>query len=71
MPIETKAITPEDKADQQTLDTVMATGQGMAKKQNILPPKLQSKMLITFFGMLRGKHYPKKKSWKPDTMPKN
>jgi hypothetical protein len=71
VPIETKAVVPEDKADQQTSDTGMAAGQCMAEKQNLMPPKLQSKMLITFFDMLRGRNYPKKKSWKPDTMPKN
>jgi hypothetical protein len=32
VPIETKAIAPEDKADQQTLDTGMTAGQGMAEK---------------------------------------
>jgi hypothetical protein len=31
-PIETKAIAPEDKADQQTSDTSMAAGQDMAEK---------------------------------------
>jgi hypothetical protein len=31
-PIETKAVVPEDKADQQTSDTGMAAGQDMAEK---------------------------------------
>jgi hypothetical protein len=31
-PIETKAVAPEDKADQQTLDTGIAVGQGMIEK---------------------------------------
>jgi type IV secretory pathway VirB10-like protein len=55
VPIETKAIAPEDKVEQQTSDTGMATGQGMIEKQNLLPPKLRPKMLITLFDMLRGK----------------
>jgi hypothetical protein len=32
VPIETKAVSPEDKADQQTSDTGMTAGQGMAEK---------------------------------------
>jgi hypothetical protein len=32
MPIETKAVAPEDKAEQQTPDTVMAAGQDMIEK---------------------------------------
>jgi hypothetical protein len=32
VPIETKAVTPEDKADQQNSDTSMTAGQGMAEK---------------------------------------
>jgi hypothetical protein len=32
VPIEAKVVAPEDKADQQTLDTSMAAGQGMAEK---------------------------------------
>jgi hypothetical protein len=60
--VPTKAAAPEDKAEQQTLDTGMAAEQDMIEKQNLLPPKLRSKMLITLFDMLRGKNYPKKKS---------
>ena len=40
VPIETKAVAPEDKADQQTSGTRMAAGQSMAEKQNLLPSKL-------------------------------
>jgi hypothetical protein len=64
-PIEAKAVTPEDKADQQTLDTSMAE---KAKSPTLEAP---SKLLITFIDILRGRNYPKKKSLKPDTMPKN
>jgi hypothetical protein len=38
-PVGTKAITPEDKADQQTVDIGMAARQDMAEKQNLLSPK--------------------------------
>jgi hypothetical protein len=41
------------------------------KKQNPVPSNPQPKLLITFIDMLRGRNYPKKKSLKPDTMPKN
>jgi hypothetical protein len=51
-PIETKVVVPKDKVDQQTSGTGMAAGQDMAKKQSLLPPKLQPKMLITLFDML-------------------
>jgi hypothetical protein len=51
-----KAASPEDKTEQQTSDTSMVVGQGIIeKKQNLLPPKLRPKMLITLFDMLRGK----------------
>jgi hypothetical protein len=39
VPIETKAIAPEDKADQQTSDTSMAAGQGMAEKEKSPTPE--------------------------------
>jgi hypothetical protein len=32
VPSETKAVTPKDKADQQTSDTILTVGQDMAKK---------------------------------------
>jgi NAD(P)H-dependent flavin oxidoreductase YrpB (nitropropane dioxygenase family) len=71
VPIEMKAVAPEDKVDQQTSDTGMTAGQGMAEKAKSPTLKLQPKRLITFIDMLRGRNYPKNKSWKPDTMPKN
>jgi hypothetical protein len=37
--IETKAVAPEDKADQQTSDTGMAAGQGMAEKEKSPAPE--------------------------------
>jgi hypothetical protein len=36
VPIETKAVAPEDKADQQTSDTGMTAGQGIAEKAKSL-----------------------------------
>jgi hypothetical protein len=39
VPIETKAVAPEDKADQQTSDIGMAAGQGMAEKAKSPAPK--------------------------------
>jgi hypothetical protein len=39
-PIETKAVAPEDKADQQTLDTGMAAGQDMAEKAKFHVPEV-------------------------------
>jgi hypothetical protein len=39
VPIETKAVAPEDKADQQTSDTGMAAGQGMAEKAKSPTPE--------------------------------
>jgi hypothetical protein len=71
VPIEAKAAAPEDKADQQTSDTSMTVEQDMAEKAKSPAPKPQPKLLITFIDMLRGRIYPKKKSLKPDTMPKN
>jgi hypothetical protein len=38
-PIETKAVAPEDKADQQTSDTSMAAGQDMAEKAKSPTPE--------------------------------
>jgi hypothetical protein len=70
-PIETKVVAPEDKTDQQASDAGMAEGQDTAERQNILPPKPLSRMLIIFIVMLRGKSCPKKKFWKPDTMLKD
>jgi hypothetical protein len=39
VPIETKADTPEDKAEQQTPDTSMAVGQDMIEKAKSPAPK--------------------------------
>jgi hypothetical protein len=68
VPIETKAIAPEDKADQQTLDTGMTAGQGMAEKAK---SSALEALVDYIYRHASGKKYPKKKYWKPDTMPKN
>jgi hypothetical protein len=62
---------PEDKVGQQISDTGKTIEQDMAEKQNLLSPKPYMKILITLFDMLRGKNYLKKKSWRPNTMPKD
>jgi hypothetical protein len=71
VPIETKVVAPEDKADQQTSDTGMATGQGMTKKAKSPAPEASVEDVDYIFRHASGKNYPKKKSWKPDSMPKN
>jgi hypothetical protein len=70
-PTATKAAVPEDKVGQQISDTGKTIEQDMAEKQNLLSPKPYMKILITLFDMLRGKNYLKKKSWRPNTMPKD
>jgi hypothetical protein len=64
-PTETKAVAPEDKADQQTL------GQSMAEKAKSPAPEAPVEDVDYIFRHASGKNYPKKKSWKLDTMPKN
>jgi hypothetical protein len=70
-PIETKAVAPEDKADQQTSDTGMEAGQDMAEKAKSPVPKALVEDIDYIVRHASGKNYPKKKSWKPDTTPKN
>jgi hypothetical protein len=70
-PIETKAVAPEDKADQQTSDTGMAAGQDMAEKAKSPAPEASVEDVDYIFRHASGKKYPQMKSWKPDTMPKN
>jgi hypothetical protein len=71
VPIETKAVVPKDKADQQTSDTGMTAGQGMAEKAKSPALEALVEAVDYIYHMLWGRNYPKKKSWKPDTMPKN
>jgi hypothetical protein len=71
VPIETKDVAPEDKADQQTSDTDLAAGQGMAEKAKSTAPEASVEDVDYIFRHASGTNYSKKKSWKPDTMPKN
>jgi hypothetical protein len=64
-PIEAKAVAPEDKADQQTSDTSMAE---KAKSPALEAP---TENVDYIYRHASGKNYTKKKSLKPDTMPKN
>jgi hypothetical protein len=70
-PIDTKAIAPEDKVDQQTSDTGMGVGQDMVEKAKSPVPEALVEDIDYVFRHASGKNYPKKKSWKPDIMPKN
>jgi hypothetical protein len=70
-PIETKDVAPEDKADQQTSDTGMTARQDMAEKAKSSVPEAIDEDIDYIFRHASGKNYPKKKSWKPDIMPKN
>ena len=65
MPIETKAIAPEDKADQQTLDTGMTAGQGMAEKAK---SSALEALVDYIYRHASGKKCLKMKSWKQDIM---
>jgi hypothetical protein len=71
VPIETKAVTPEDKADQQTLDTGMAAGQSMTEKAKSPTPEALVEDVDYIFRHVSGKtlseeevlearHYPQK-----------
>jgi hypothetical protein len=62
MPIETKAIAPEDKAEQQTSDTGMAVGQGMIEKAKSPAPEALAEDVDYIIRHASGKNYPKKKS---------
>jgi hypothetical protein len=61
-PLETKAVTPEDKADQQTSDTGMAAGQDMTEKAKSHIPKAPAEDVDYIVRHASGKNYPKKKS---------
>jgi hypothetical protein len=70
-PIGTKAVVPEDKADQQTADIGMAARQGMAEKAKPSIPEALVEDIDYIFRQASGKNYPKKKLWKQDIMLKN
>jgi hypothetical protein len=62
VPIETKAVTPEDKAEQQTPDTSMAAGQDMIEKAKSPAPEAPTEDVDYIIRHASGKNYPKKKS---------
>jgi hypothetical protein len=62
VPLETKAVAAEDKADQQTSDTGMATGQDVTERAKSLAPKAPAKDVDYIVRHASGKNYPKKKS---------
>jgi hypothetical protein len=70
-PIETKAVAPKDEAEQQTSDTNMAAGHGMTEKTKSPAPKAPAEDVDYIVRHASGKNYPKKKSWMPDTTPRN
>jgi hypothetical protein len=55
VPIETKAVVAKDKADQQTLDTSMAAGQGMAEKEKSPAPEASVEDVDYIFRHASGK----------------
>jgi hypothetical protein len=61
-PLETKAVAPEDKADQQTSDTSMAAGQDMSEKAKSPALKAPAEDVDYIVRHASGKNYPKKKS---------
>jgi hypothetical protein len=62
VPIETKAVALEDKAEQQTLDTGMAAGQDMIQKAKSPAPEASAEDVDYIIRHASGKNYPKKKS---------
>jgi hypothetical protein len=58
-------VAPEDKADQQT------SGQSVAEKAKSPVPEAPVEDVDYIFRHALGKKLSEKKSWKPDTMPKN
>jgi hypothetical protein len=62
MPIKTKAVAPEDEAEQQTLDSGMAVGQDMMEKPKSLAPEAPAEDVDYIIRHASGKNYPTKKS---------
>jgi hypothetical protein len=61
VPIETKAVAPEDKAEQQTPDTGMAAGQDMIEKAKSPALETPAEDVDYIIRHASGKKYPKKK----------
>jgi hypothetical protein len=62
VPIETKPATPKDKAEQQTLDSGMAAGQGMIEEAKSPAPEASTEDADYIIRHAWEKIYPKKKS---------
>jgi hypothetical protein len=61
-PIETKAVMPEDEANQESLDTGMTTGQGMTEKAKSPAPEAPTEDVDYIIRHSSGKNYLKRKS---------
>jgi hypothetical protein len=70
-PTETKAAVPEDKVGQQISDTSKTTEQDMAEKAKSPIPEALVEDIDYIVRHASGKKYLKKKSWRPNTMPKD
>jgi hypothetical protein len=62
VPIEMKVVTPEDKTEQQTLDTGMMAGQGITEEARSRAPEASSEDADYIIRHASGKKFPKKKS---------
>jgi hypothetical protein len=62
VPIKTKAVASEDKAEQQTSDTGMIAGQDMMEKAKSPAPEAPAEDVDYIIVHASGKNYPKKKS---------
>jgi hypothetical protein len=70
-PTETKAAEPEDKVGQQISDTGNTGEQDMAEKAKSPVPETLAEDIDYIVRHASGKNYLKKKSWRPNTMPKD
>jgi hypothetical protein len=70
-PTETKASVPKDKVGQQISDTGKMTEQDMEEKANSHVPEALVEDIDYIVRHASGKNYLKKKSWRPNTMPKD
>jgi hypothetical protein len=70
-PTESKAAVPEGKVGQQISDTGKTTEQDMAEKAKSLVPEALFEDIDYIVRHASGKNYLKKKSWRPNTMPKD
>jgi hypothetical protein len=70
-PTETKATEPEDKVGQQISDTGKMTEQDMAEKSKSPVPEALAEDIDYIVRHALGKNYLKKKSLRPNTVPKD